>query len=122
MTSCLAVRWPRAQAYFQTKPNPSGANPLVAERALWRSWQSRLTGGQQPIGNPYRFLSFLLHTWTTPVRPQQSFVGKGEAENTDPHTNYAVKNATACGHLMAGCAKCYVSILCILTVKREPPC
>ena len=44
-------------------PNPPGANPLVAERAPWRSSQSCVTGGQQPIGNPYRFLSFLLHTW-----------------------------------------------------------
>ena len=34
-------------------PNPPGANPLVAERAPCRSSQSRVTGGQQPIGNPY---------------------------------------------------------------------
>ena len=33
-------------------PNPPGANPLVAERAPWRSSQSCLTQGQQPIGNP----------------------------------------------------------------------
>ena len=40
-------------------PNPPGANPLVAERALWRSSHSCVTGGQQPIiGNPCRFLSF----------------------------------------------------------------
>ena len=44
-------------------PNPPGANPLVAERAPWRSSQSCVTEVQQPIGNPYRFLSFLLHTW-----------------------------------------------------------
>ena len=43
-------------------PNPPGANPLVAERAPWRSSQSCVTGGQQSIGNPYRFLSFLLHS------------------------------------------------------------
>ena len=44
-------------------PNPPGANPLLAERAPWRSSQSCVTeGGQQPIGNPYSFLSFLLHT------------------------------------------------------------
>ena len=30
-------------------PNPPGANPLVAERAFWRSSQSCVTGGQQPI-------------------------------------------------------------------------
>ena len=30
-------------------PNPPGANPLVAERAPWRSSQSCVTGGQQPI-------------------------------------------------------------------------
>ena len=36
-------------------PNAPGANPLVAERAPWRSSQSCVTGGQQPIGNPYRF-------------------------------------------------------------------
>ena len=33
-------------------PNPPGANPLVAERAPWRSSQSCVTGGQQPSGNP----------------------------------------------------------------------
>ena len=44
-------------------PNPPGANPLVAERAPWRPSQFRVTGGQLPIGTPYRFLSFLLHTW-----------------------------------------------------------
>ena len=38
-----------------TRPS---ANPLVAERAPWRSSQSCVTGGQQHIGNPYRFLSF----------------------------------------------------------------
>ena len=47
-------------------PNPPGANPLVAERAPWRSSQSRVTGGQQPIGNPYRFLS---HFFCTPGNP-----------------------------------------------------
>ena len=57
-------------------PNPPGASPLVAERAPWRSSQSCVTGGQQPIGNPYRLLSFLQHTWQPPVRPQQSLVGK----------------------------------------------
>ena len=41
-------------------PNPPCANPLVAERATWRSSQSCVTGGQQPFGNPY---GFLLHTW-----------------------------------------------------------
>ena len=43
-------------------PNPPGASPLVAERAPWRSSQSGVAGGQQPIGNPYRVLSFVLHT------------------------------------------------------------
>ena len=51
-------------------PNPPGANRLVAERAPWRSSQSGVAGSQQPIGNPYTFLSFLLHTWQPPVRPQ----------------------------------------------------
>ena len=37
--------------------------PLMLTPAPWRSSQSCVTGGQQPIGNPYRFLSFLLHTW-----------------------------------------------------------
>ena len=50
-------------------PNPPGANPLVAERAPWRSSQSCVTGGQQPIRIPYRFLSFLLHTWQTLCDP-----------------------------------------------------
>ena len=45
---------------------PPGANPLVAERAPWRSSQSCVTGGQQPIGNPYRFLS---HFFCTPGNP-----------------------------------------------------
>ena len=48
-------------------PNPPGANPLVAERAPWRSSQFCVTGGQQPIGNPYRFLSFLLQHLSTPI-------------------------------------------------------
>ena len=47
-------------------PNPPGANALVAERAPWRSSQSCVTGGQQPIGNPYRFLS---HFFCTPGNP-----------------------------------------------------
>ena len=40
-------------------PNPPGANPMVAERAPWRSSQSRVTGGQQPIAH-----------LAIPVRPQ----------------------------------------------------
>ena len=48
--------------------NPPGANPLVAERVHWRSSQSCVTGGQQTIGNPYRFLSFFFCTPGTPVR------------------------------------------------------
>ena len=43
-------------------PNLPGANPLVAERASWRSSQSCVTGGQQPIGTPYRFLCHFLCT------------------------------------------------------------
>ena len=54
-------------------PNPPLANPRVAERAFWRSSQSGVAGGQQPIGNPYRFLPFLLHTWQHPLDP---LVGK----------------------------------------------
>ena len=42
---------------------PLVLTPQVAERAPWRSSQSCVTRGQQPIGDPYRFLSFLLHTW-----------------------------------------------------------
>ena len=56
-------------------PNPPGANPLVAERVPWRSSQSGVAGGQQPIGNPYRFLSFLLHTWQSRETPM---VTRGE--------------------------------------------
>ena len=47
-------------------PNPPGANPSVAERAPCRSSQSCVTRGQQPIGNPYRFLS---HFFCTPGKP-----------------------------------------------------
>ena len=57
-------------------PNPPGANPLVAERAPWRSLQSRVTGGRQPIGNPYRFLSFLLHTWQPLCDPNSHSWGR----------------------------------------------
>ena len=53
----------RVHQFFWRVPNPPVANPLVAQRAPWRSSQSCVTGGQQPIENPYRFLSFLLHTW-----------------------------------------------------------
>ena len=68
--------------FYWRVPNPPSANPLVAERAPWRSSQSRVRGGQQPIGNPYRFLSFLLHTWhpcATPVvtRGEGSFSYQG---------------------------------------------
>ena len=70
--------------YFHWRvPNPPGANPLVAERAPWRSSQSCVTRGQQPIGNPYRFLSFLLHTWQplcdppTVTREEDSFSYQG---------------------------------------------
>ena len=58
-------------------PNPPGANPLVAERAPWRSSQSCVTGGQQPIiGNPYRFLC---HFFCTPGNPcATSIVTRGE--------------------------------------------
>ena len=57
-------------------PNPRGANPLVAERAPWRSSQSCVTGGQQPIRNPYRFLSFLLHTWQPLCDPDSHSWGR----------------------------------------------
>ena len=57
-------------------PNPPGANPLVAERVPWRSSQSRVIGGQQPIRNPYRFLSFLLHTWQPLCNPNSQSWGR----------------------------------------------
>ena len=62
---------------------PPGANPLVAERAPWRSSQSCVRGGQQPIGNPYRFLSHFLCTpgnpCATPIvtRGKRSFSYQG---------------------------------------------
>ena len=64
--------------YLQTwrVPNPPGANPLVAERAPWRSSQSCVTGRQQPIGNPYRFLSLLLHTWQPLCDPDSHLWGR----------------------------------------------
>ena len=56
-------------------PNPPGANPLVAERPPWRSSQSCVAGGQQPIGNPYRLLSFPC----TPGNPRATpIVTRGE--------------------------------------------
>ena len=55
---------------------PPGANPLVAERAPWRSSQSCVTGGQQPIRNLYRFLSFLLHTWQPLCDPNSHSWGR----------------------------------------------
>ena len=61
-------------------PRPPGANPLVAGRAPWWSSQSRVTGGQQPIGNPYRFLSFLLHTWQPLCDPNEGvFIERSRA-------------------------------------------
>ena len=57
-------------------PNPPGANPLVAERGPWRCAQSGVRGGQQPNGNPYRFLSFLLHTWQPPRDPNSHSWGR----------------------------------------------
>ena len=56
-------------------PSLPGANPLVAERASWRSSQSRVSGDQQPIGNPYRFLSFCAHLATPCATP---IVTRGE--------------------------------------------
>ena len=47
-------------------PNPPGASPLVAESAPGRSSQSCVTGGQQPMGNPYRLLC---HFFCTPGNP-----------------------------------------------------
>ena len=57
-------------------PNPPGANPLVAERAPWRSSQSCVAGGQLPIGNPYRFLSFILHAWQPLCDPNSHSWGR----------------------------------------------
>ena len=66
-TSCreiiFGIFWPnfgqkRSHHVIWRVPNPPGANPLVAERASLRSSQSCVTGGPQPTGNPYRFLSF----------------------------------------------------------------
>ena len=56
-------------------PNPPGANPLVAERAGGRSSQSCVTEGQQTVGNPYRFLSFLLHTRQPLSDPNSHLLG-----------------------------------------------
>ena len=57
-------------------PKPPGSNPLVAERAPWRSSRSCVTGGHRPIGNPYRFLSFLLHTWQPLCDPNSHSWGR----------------------------------------------
>ena len=50
--------------------------PNLAESAPWRSSQSCVTGGQQPIGNPYRFLSFFLHTWQALCDPNSHSWGR----------------------------------------------
>ena len=50
-------------------PNTPGANSLVAERAPCKSSQSCVTEGQQTVGNPSRFRSFLLHTWQPRATP-----------------------------------------------------
>ena len=42
----------------------------------WSSSQSRVTGGQQPIGNPYIFLLFLLHTWQPLCDPNRHLWGR----------------------------------------------
>ena len=47
-------------------PNPPGANPLVAERAPWRSSQSCVTGAEQPIG---RLPTDSCHFFCTPGNP-----------------------------------------------------
>ena len=57
---------PKSASSSWRVPNPPGANPLVAERAPWRSSQSCVTEGQQPLGNPHRFLS---HFFCTPGNP-----------------------------------------------------
>ena len=62
--------------FYWRVPIPPCAKPLVAERASWRSPQSCVTGGQQPIGNPYRLLSFLLHTWQPLCDPNSHSWGR----------------------------------------------
>ena len=62
--------FPSSIAFSWRVPNPPGANPLVAERAPGRS------SGQQPIRNPYRFLSFLLHTWQPLCDPNSHSWGR----------------------------------------------
>ena len=56
-----------------------GANPLVAERAPWRSSQSCVwQGGQQPMtGNPYRFLCHFFCTAGKPCATRIVIRGEG---------------------------------------------
>ena len=57
-------------------PNPPGANPLVAEKASWRSSQSRVTGGQQPI---VEIPTDSCHFFCTPGNPSATpIVTRGE--------------------------------------------
>ena len=57
-------------------PNPPGANPLVAERAPWRSSQSCVTRGQQPIGKIH---TDSCHFFCTPGNPcATAIVVRGE--------------------------------------------
>ena len=79
------THWPRWSAFGSGKwffaggfsrrkvwrvPNPPGTNPLVAERAPWRSSQSRVTGGQQPGGESLQIPVISSAHLATPVRPQ----------------------------------------------------
>ena len=57
-------------------PNPPGANPLVAERAPWRSSQSCVTGGSAAYWKSLQIPVISSAHLATPVRPQQSLVGK----------------------------------------------
>ena len=55
-------------------PNPPGANPLVAERAPWRSRSLVWQGVSFLLETPYRFLSFLV--WQGCIQTQRSWEHK----------------------------------------------
>ena len=69
-------------------------NPLVAERALWRSLQSFVTGGQQPVGNP----TDSCHFFCTPGNPYATpIVPRGEGS-----FSYQAVSTTGVRHSPAG--------------------
>ena len=78
------LRWPRAVAYFQTKSCKIVSYLVSYSAAISVFWRKGRGGCAQNIGH------------------EHDFCQAEKAESTDPRTNYAVKYATARGHLSDG--------------------